>query len=255
MQILLITQEPPLKPDTIATGNAIRTSQLDSALKRAGHQLTQVWLSRSSESHRDAFRNRDELQAIISRQHTDVILVAYWELLELLPFELQQAVILDFVAPRPLELLFENPSLVSSELTRLQNSLRKCDLLLSGNKAQRDLLWFTLLQAGFDLRQYDPLLVVPLAAEVAGRPESDPRRDGWTLVSGGVHWPWRKAEAYWQVIQDMKKEASAESPRLVLFGGGSFTVCMVWFDHFDFLTLFSPSQNPELSILVGYFLT
>ena len=219
MQILLITQEPPLTPDAIATGNAIRTAQLEGALSRAGHNITQTWLDKQNGTHPDAFHNRDELQAAITNQHPDAILVAYWELLELLPFELQQPVILDFVAPRPLEELYEHPERVGAELKRLQSYLSKCDLLLTGNNAQRDLLWLTLLQAGFDLRGSEPILVVPLATEPAGRPESDPLTSGWTLVSGGVHWPWRKSEAYWQAIQNMKDDPESEAPRLVLFGG------------------------------------
>ncbi len=219
MQILLITQEPPLRPEAIATGNAIRTAQLEGALRRAGHDVSQTWLDQNKSAHPDAFHSRDELQAAITRQHPDVILVSYWELLELLPFELQQPVILDFVAPRPLEELYERPGLVSAELQRLQSNLSKCDLLLTGNESQRDLLWFTLLQAGFDLRGYEPVLVVPLAAETAGKPASDPLTSGWTLVSGGVHWPWRQSEAYWQAIQGMKDDPASEAPRLVLFGG------------------------------------
>lgn len=129
MQILLITQEPPLAPEAIATGNAIRTAQLAGALGRAGHTLSQSWLDNKTElkksRHPDAFHNRDELQAIITRLQPDVILVSYWELLELLPFNLPQPVIVDFVAPRPLEVLFEHPERVKPELQRLQNNLTK----------------------------------------------------------------------------------------------------------------------------------
>ena len=219
MLILLITQEPPLSPDEVATGNAIRTAQLDGALRRAGHTISQTWLDTSNKPHADAFRNRDELQATINRQCPDAVLVMYWELLELLPFELPQPVILDFIAPRPLESLYEHPELVGTELQRLQNSLSKCDLVLTGNGAQRKLLWFTLLQAGFDLRGCEPILVVPLAAEPVGMPESDPESDGWTLVSGGVSWPWRKSDEYWQAIQSMQHDQEEGAPKLVLFGG------------------------------------
>ena len=219
MQILLITQEPPLQPDAVATGNAVRTAQLEGALSRAGHEISQTWLDKKSSSHQRAFGSRDELQATIIQQRPDAILVAYWELLELLPFDLPQPVILDFVAPRPLELLFENPGKVQPELTRLQANLSKCDLLLTGNEAQQDLLLFTLLQAGFDLRKCEPVMVVPLSAVPAGRPESDPRTSGWTLVGGGVHWPWRQSEEYWQAIQAMRNDSESEAPRLVLFGG------------------------------------
>ena len=219
MLILLITQEPPLAHDAVATGNAIRTAQLEGALSNAGHQIKQIWLRGTKQDHPDAFKSRDELQASINKHQADAILVAYWELLDLLPFELSQPVIVDFVAPRPLEILFEHPEKVAPELQLLQSNLSKCDLLLTGNEAQRDLLWFTLLQAGFDLRGNDPVRVVPLAAKVAGKPASDPEIDGWTLVSGGVSWPWRKSEEYWQAIQSMKDDADSEAPRLVLFGG------------------------------------
>jgi len=223
MHILFITMEPPLAADAVATGNAIRSAQLAGALQRAGHTVTQTWLERvgdgQASGHAEAFHSRDELKAAIVRRQPQVILVSYWELLELLPFDLPQPVILDFVAPRPLEILFEHPGRVQADLERLQANLSKCDVLLTGNRSQRDLLWFTLLQAGFDLRTYDPLLVVPLGAEPAGGPESDPRTSGWTLVSGGVHWPWRKSDDYWDAIRDMKGETGEPAPRLVLFGG------------------------------------
>ena len=219
MQILLITHEPPLAPDAVATGNAIRTKQLVDALQRTGHTLSQTWLDNSQHRHPDAFRSRDELKATITSQHPDAILVSYWELLELLPFDLPQPVVLDFVAPRPLEVLFEHPERVKIDLQRLQSNLSKCDVMLTGNQSQRDLLWFTLLQAGFDLRGCEPVLVVPLSAEPAGRPVSDPSINGWTLVSGGVHWPWRNSDDYWQAIQDMAGDSEAKAPRLVLFGG------------------------------------
>lgn len=223
MNILLITQEPPLAADTVATGNAVRTAQLAGALRRAGHNITQTWLDNRKGEQKStqagAFHSRDELQASITRHQPDAILVSYWELLELLPFDLPQPVILDFVAPRPLELLFEHPERVQAELQRLQSNLSKCDLLLSGNPSQRDLLWFTLLRAGFDLRRCEPVLVVPLSAEPAGKPQSQPTSGNWTLVSGGVHWPWRKSDDYWHAIQDMKNDPETDTPRLVLFGG------------------------------------
>jgi glycosyltransferase involved in cell wall biosynthesis len=219
MHILLITLEPPLTPDAVATGNAVRTVQLVGALTCAGNEVTQTWLDRRDSPHAQSFGSRDELRSIITQKRPDAILVAYWELLELLPFELPQPVIVDFIAPRPLELLYESPGRVSEELRRLKANLSKCDLLLVGNAAQRDLLWFTLLDAGFDLRGCNPVLVVPPAAEVAGSPESNPVEDGWTLVSGGVRWPWRKSGAYWQAIQSMREDAAGTPPRLVLFGG------------------------------------
>ena len=85
MHILLITQEPPLRHDAVATGNAIRTSQLEGALKNAGHDISQTWLSQPGQPDPAAFESRDQLQAVISKERPDAILVSYWELLDLLP--------------------------------------------------------------------------------------------------------------------------------------------------------------------------
>jgi hypothetical protein len=91
--------------------------------------------------------------------------------------------------------------------------------VLAGNEAQRDLLWFTLLGAGFDLRGCEPVMVLPLAAEAVGGPESNPVTDGWTLVGGGVSWPWRQSGEYWKAIQAIKDDPVSTAPRMVLFGG------------------------------------
>lgn len=219
MQILLITQEPPLAPTGVTTGNAVRNAQLDSTLKRAGYDVRQIWLDKEGGSDAAAFATREELQAILISMHPDIVLVGYWELLELLPFDLAQPVVVDFVAPRPLEVLYEHPEAMSSQLHRLLGNLSKCDLLLTGNEAQRSLLYYSLLQAGFDLRGSEPVMALPLSAEPAGQPRSDPGSDGWTLVSGGVDWPWRKSDEYWHVINSMQDEAATDAPRLVLFGG------------------------------------
>jgi glycosyltransferase involved in cell wall biosynthesis len=197
----------------------VRTAQLEGALSRAGHRVSQVWLDPQNSQHPQAFQSRDELRSFITKRQPDAILVSNWELLGLLPFELAQPVIVDFVAPRPLELLFEHPEQVSRELRLLQSNLSKCDLLLTANDAQRDLLRFTLLGAGLDLRGCEPVLVVPLAAEAVGGPESDPAADGWTFVGGGVSWPWRKSDEYWHALQTVVDESGPGVLRLVLFGG------------------------------------
>ncbi len=244
MQILLIAQEPPLTPDAIATGNAIRSAQLSGALGRSGHQVRQIWLDIKNRSHANAFASRDQLHARIIKLQPDILLVSYWELLELLPFDLPQPVIVDFVAPRPLEELYERPEHVAAQLQRLHANLAKCDLLLTGNEAQRDLLWFSLLQGGIDLRGNEPIRILPLAAETAGLPCSDPRIDGWTLVSGGVSWPWRKSDDYWQTLETMKEASPTDAPHLVLFGGP-----YRWHDD---ATSQTPAQRFQTRELVSY---
>jgi hypothetical protein len=200
-RILHILQEP-LQPDEgVFSGNDLRTRQLDQALKAGAHQLIHAVLrGPDSPAGNGTFRNRDELQGIILRESPDIVLVAYWELLTLLPFELKAPVILDFVAPRPLEELFENPEKVQTSMDRLRSTLCLCDLVLTGNDAQGHLLIPQLLEAGHDLRQAMPLLTVPLGAPLASLPESEPGPAGMTWVMGGVTWPWRQEQAWLEAL-------------------------------------------------------
>jgi glycosyltransferase involved in cell wall biosynthesis len=222
MKILLITQEPPLLNEEVVSGNAVRTMQIRSALESAGHHLVQVWLSgdpsRGPDKSGLTFRNHDELQGILMKQEPAAIIVTYWELLGFLPHESSIPVVLDYVAPRTLEELYESPGTVRANLARLKNNLRRCDLVLVGNDMQRHLLINTMIDSGFDLRAYDPIRVVPLGAEPAEPPQSDPGRDGWLLVSGGVSWPWRKPGP-WQAELENFAGANPSGFELVHFGG------------------------------------
>jgi len=214
MKILLITQEPPLLNEEVVSGNAVRSVQIRSALEAAGHQVVQVWLGAGP----SAIRNHDELQGILIKQEPAAIIVAYWELLGLLPHEIPIPVILDYVAPRSLEELYESPSTVRASLRRLKNNLRRCDLVLVGNPLQRHLMINTMIEAGFDLRKQDPIRVIPLGAEIAGPPQSDPARDGWLFVSGGVSWPWRTSGSYHSELEAFATK-NHSTVRLVQFGG------------------------------------
>lgn len=140
MLILLITQEPPLSPAKTATDNTGSIAQLDGVLRSAGHTIVQTWLATSQHSHADTFHNRDELQASITMKKPEVILVTHWELLELLPFELPQSVMLYSTAGGLPASTSTQPDKVRAELQKLQNNLSKCDFLLTEGCTQRDLL-------------------------------------------------------------------------------------------------------------------
>jgi len=223
MNVLLITQEPPLLNEEIVSGNAVRTLQIRSALQSAGHQVSQVWLvGPNSDRIRvkdSTFRNQDELRGVLMKQAPDAVIVSYWELLGLLPHGIQVPVVLDYVAPRSLEELFESPATVNASQRRLKNNLRRCDLVLVGNDLQRHLLINTLIESGFDLRHGDPIRVVPLGAEVAAAPESSPVKGEWLFVSGGVSWPWRDSGCYQSELEQFAK-SHAPDVHLVHFGGG-----------------------------------
>ena len=219
MKVLILCQEPPFDADEVATGNALRTRQLHDGLRTAGHEVRQAWLDRAPGEHR--FRSADELQGLLQREQPDVVLVSYWELLGLLPFDLEIPVVLDFLAPRPLEGLFEDPDRVGGMLRRLRVALARADVVLVGNARQRDLLAYWLLEAGFDLRETDPVRVVPLAGEAV---RSGDRPDPATvlrLVAGGVRWPWRLDQAYQRALDEAVTTLRAEGHaiELVRLGG------------------------------------
>ena len=218
MKILFLAQEPILQRTEVVTGNAIRLDQLRTAITGAGHEVVHTWLAGSGPAASGAFRSRDELQARILSEAPDVILVAYWELVALLPFDLRQPVVLDFIAPRPLEALFESPQTVRSELRRLRDHLQRCDLILVGNQPQKQLLVNTLIEAGFDLRQGIPVAAVPLGADSLGAPTTRPGTGGWVLVSGGVSWPWRKSQHYLPALARAAR-SNPQPVRVVQFGG------------------------------------
>ena len=218
---MLITQEPPLLDTEIVSGNAVRTLQIRSALETAGHRVMQAWLATNGGSETEpglTFRNHDQLQGILLKQDPEAVLVAYWELLALLPHAMTIPVILDYVAPRTLEELYESPETVNASLRRLKNNLGKCDLLLVGNELQKHLMVNTLIEAGLDLRGPDPVRIVPLGAEAAAPPISNPETDGWLWVSGGVTWPWRSPGSYHSELESFAREHQT-SVRLVHFSG------------------------------------
>lgn len=218
MNILLITQEPPLQSEGVVSGNAVRTGQISSALASAGHEISQTWLCKERIRARGSFRNQDELQGILLERNPDAVIVSYWELLALLPYSMTQYVILDFVAPRPLEEMFESAQTVRNSMRRLRLNLERCDAVVVGNELQSKLLINTLIEAGFDLRHSNPILVVPLGACALGAPRSRPGKDGCLLVAGGVSWPWRQSEAYTLALDDLVQEFQPRL-RMVYFGG------------------------------------
>lgn len=223
MNVLLITQEPPLRDDEIVSGNAVRTKQIRSALDAAGHETHQVWLAGPDTDRAgvkaSTFRNHDDLQGILLGKKPDAIIVSYWELLGLLPHDNTVPVVLDYVAPRPLEELFESPSTVNASLRRLRNNLGRVDLVLVGNRRQRHLMINTLIESGFDLRNNDPVRIVPLGAEIAAAPETGPEGGKWLFVSGGVSWPWRDSGSYQAELERFAREHAPEM-QWVHFGGG-----------------------------------
>ncbi|QGU33474.1 glycosyltransferase [Thermochromatium tepidum] len=204
MKILLITHGEPLDPGRIASGNSVRARGLALGLSDAGHTLVQVYPAtlggppprgvRAGLRAR-SYRDRDALTALIAEEAPDALLVGYWELIELLPESLDLPLILDVVAPRILEAMYQEHLDLADEVRRTLLCYRRADRFLVGNQRQASFLLPWLLLAGFDCRVAAPIDVVPISAgfeclkPLTCSPETRLR-----LVTGGVSWPWRRTE-------------------------------------------------------------
>lgn len=220
MQIAILAQDPPLDREHIATGNQLRAAQLSEGLRRHGLSLKHLWFDQAATSGDPAaYTSLDTLRSKLSRINPDAILVAYWELLAFLPCDLQIPVVLDFLAPRPLEVMFEAPDEIPAELARLQTALRDVDHVLVGNDRQRHLLVPWLLAAGHDLREKVPVSVVPLAADLHPNAAVQTPARPFRLAAGGVSWPWRDDREYRRIIEEFPNDGAEPGFELAQFGG------------------------------------
>lgn len=200
MRILYLTLEPPLDANEIATGSQMRTAALVAALTDAGHEPIQA--SRSQWTHKEVIRRIDEVQA-------DAILLGYWQLAECLPERVEQPLVVDCIAPRPLEEHFVDPLQTASMIQRYTRALAKADLVLVGNARQRTLLAGWLLAAGEDLRESVPIVELPLAVTPPDSARIDHGRP-LVLVTGGQDWAWRDASDWLAVLRDPQLQEDVE---------------------------------------------
>ena len=197
MKLLYLTLDPPLDPAVVATGNQVRVQGLKEALERAGHKVDQLSPAADGVSYSDVqtvYRSSDELAAIINEGAYEAILVAYWSLLSHLP-DTHLPVILDFIAPRLLEIMFQEPKRIKDKSFELVKALARADHFLVGNQRQSDLLLSQLLQAGFDCRFNVPVSIVPISARQLDVSYERSNRK-IRLANAGVDWPWRNSKAY-----------------------------------------------------------
>jgi len=206
MKILYITLDLPLHPDSVATGNQVRAQGILEALQQAGHTVIQS--TPANESNREKagniYETRSDLEKLIAGNAVNSILVGYWSLLAHLP-ESNTPVILDFIAPRMLELMFQEPERFQVKTKELIHELGRADHFLVGNQRQSDLLLPLLLQAGFDCRWQTPISIVPISTRgnySSGENSSELLR----VVNAGVDWPWRNTQAYREVMHQLMRQ-------------------------------------------------
>lgn len=259
MKILFITLEPPLEAELAARGNMVRAAHLLQALQANGHQVAQVFRQPYDKSPvpdiRNMYRNSDELVRHIESQQPDVILLGYWMLIADLPADIDIPLVLDFIAPRPLEALYEPVETRDLSLQKLLDCLARADYFLVGNQRQADLLIPYLIQAGLDVRSNIPVGVVPIAAQIAtDQPKAVPD-EAMLLIGGGVEWPWRIQQGYIDQIDGWLQKHNTENGKnthLVMFGGDYPKIQDVGQDTLDDLQLREPVHSMALHSYADY---
>ncbi|QIK38907.1 glycosyltransferase [Caldichromatium japonicum] len=229
MKVLLLTHGGPLDPGRIASGNSVRALGLALGLIEAGHRVIQVypaalgepsgpWLKRGLRAR--TYADPAELAAILKGESPDVLLVGYWELIEALPAELEIPIVLDVVAPRVLEAMYQGHLDLGSEIRRTLACYRRAERFLVGNRRQMSFLLPWLILAGFDCRAAAPIDVVPISA---GFETHSPLRlrpgEPIRLVTGGVAWPWRRSENWLAALSQAINQHGPGRAEIVVFSG------------------------------------
>jgi len=215
LRVLIFSEHPPLEPAGPAPGLAVRHTRMAEALAARGAEVTYVHPAGSSSPDSSPgastrpfeIRGLTEpaaLRAELRERAPDVVLLGYWELADWLPDALDGALVLDYIAQRVLEGLFEDRSRLSGDVRRLVALLARSRRVLVGNRRQADLMLPWLLLAGHDCRYATPLRVVPIAGPVvetkaAKGPDA---RAPLRAFHGGQDWPWRRSARWLEAAAD-----------------------------------------------------
>ncbi len=229
MKVLFITHAVFLDPTRISTGNSVRGFFLAKGLAERGHQVIFAGPSGldrfASQTAPEpgiqvtTFAGRAGLARLIEEYRPDVLLVGYWELLDELPGTLEIPVVLDVVAPRVLEALFQAERELSSEVRRMLTLYRKVDHFLVGTERQRHFLLPWLIMAGFDVRRDSLIDVLPISTDLGALPEVRLDQGVVRFVSGGVAWPWRRTETWFDALVSALRALPDRRGKLTLFSG------------------------------------
>lgn len=232
MKVLIVTHGSSFRPEHILSGNSIRAYYLGRGLAEHGIHVTFAYPRPPSpdqggsgesgmfEPAARLFGNSTELHALIREVQPQAILVGYWELLDFFPYDFEIPLIVDLIAPRILEILFQDGEDVGHYAGRMLAQYRKASRFICGTQRQRQFLIPWLILAGFDCRFEPPIDIIPISTEPASPLPRQRASDAWTLVTGGVSWPWRMAERYHQAIRDTLANGSAMRGRLLVLSGG-----------------------------------
>ena len=155
------------------------------------------------------FRSASELTEAIRNNNPDAIVVVNWEFLEWLPEDLHIPIVVDLIAPRLLEIQFQEclPHGFSTEMLRYVDALSRGDRFLCSTERQKAFYYSWLMMSGIDCRE-GIIDVVPISAAPPKKAASG-RDSEMTFVYGGVSWPWQKPSRFLNqllaVLEENKK--------------------------------------------------
>lgn len=217
LRVLLFSEHPPCDTARPASGLAVRHTRMADALSDHGAEVIYAYPGEQSAGDERDAGHRFDVQSVatpaalalrLRRRRPDVVVLGYWELEDWIPAGLDGRLVLDYIAPRMLERMFEDRSQLSDDARRLIALLARCREVWVGNERQADLMLPWLLLAGHDCRFTVPTRVVPIsgplrAAEDTGDDERrQPAADApKTAFSGGHDWPWRASTRWLEPLQ------------------------------------------------------
>ncbi len=204
MKILIICSEVPFCNHSVVRGNSVRTQGLLDGLKEHHIDTLCCYPSELSVNNAACFSNAAHINALCKEQAIDVILVSYWQQLTYIPDNCELPVILDCIAPRLLEAIYQ-PEQLKQEAAPMISLLSRADRFLVGNQKQADFLLPLLILAGVDCRAEIPIDRVPIAALSRDRTAVQPN-GRLRLIFAGVDWPWRDSHAYLDSLESYCSE-------------------------------------------------
>ncbi|MBK5965834.1 hypothetical protein CCR95_17540 [Thiocystis minor] len=233
MKVLFITHGEYLDDMRIASGNSVRAYFIARGLAENGIEVMHTYPAALGAPANPAprpgicvcaYQDRDALAELIRAQAPDALILGYWELIETLPDWLDMPIVLDVVAPRILEAMYQEQLDLSDEVRRTLACYRRADRFLVGNQRQASFLIGWLILAGFDCRAAAPVDVLPISVETAPPAPAgvagQASRANLRLVSGGVSWPWRQTERWFERLVMALQRHGTGREELALFSGG-----------------------------------
>jgi len=218
----------PISGHTV-TGNGVRAWGLLQGLRHFGHRITYAtpedtaWPGWEKGKAQDIdvvlFRTASDLGQAIRAGSPDVLVIVNWELIEWLPTDLHIPIVFDLIAPRLLEMQFQETGHqgLGAEVLRYLNALARGSRFLCSTERQKAFYYSWLMMSGLDCRE-ELIDVIPISAAPSSAPQSGNRGTELTFVCGGVSWLWQDPSPCLNRLLQVLEERK-QGQLLVMAGG------------------------------------